>query len=406
MAEPRAPRHAVALAKAHKEHSIVFVDCVPIGKKSMSPPEFHGIGIRHITCFYPHRGDGIFKVMVAKSRTCVSRFLFRMTGRILSPAVSSLATEFEKTVKKIDADVYIGHNIDTLLPLTRLAQRRKSALIFDSMEYHADMGDGQTDTEKEIIKAIQAECLPQCDLILASSPELAAELNNAYTVRRILPLYNVPARISNLSNDKKPGFALYWRNSTIGLGQRGLATILSALRLLPESITLHLQGRLPRDRGRELRRRIDDLGISHRVNIYAPFMPNQAVSAAAGYHVGLCLEHGGIRNHELTVSNKIFDYMMAGLPVIASDLPGLRTVLEKSGAGLLFKPKNPEDLRQKILTLYEQPELLREKARKSREFAVSEGHLDAEMKKFDHAFLAALGSRAVRARSVSQCAAS
>src|SRR5690242_6758657 len=355
MAEPRAPRHAVALARAHKEHSIVFVDCVPIGADSISPPEFRGIDIRHITCFYPHRGGGIFKLIVAKSRTRVSRSLFRVTGRILSPAVSSLATEFEKTVKKIDADVYIGHNIDTLLPLTRLAKRRKAALIFDSMEYHADMGDGQTDTEKEIVKAIQAECLPQCDLILASSPELAAELNNAYSVRRILALYNVPAKISNLSNDRRPGFALYWRNSTIGLGQRGLATVLSALKLLPESITLHLQGRLPQDRGRELRRRIDDLGISHRVNIYPPFMPNQAVSAAAGYHVGLCLEHGGIRNHELTVSNKIFDYMMAGLPVVASDLPGLRTVLEKSGAGLLFKPQDPEDLRQKILTLYEQP---------------------------------------------------
>lgn len=405
-AEPRAPRHAVALAKAHKEHSIVFVDCVPNGRVPVSPPEFQGTNIRHTTCFYPHRGGGIPQLVMSKLGTRMSRFLFRMTGRISARGVSSLAAKFERTIEKIEADVYIGHNIDTLLPLTRLVQRRKSALIFDSMEYHADMGDGQTYAEREIVKALQAECLPQCDLVLTSSPELAAVLQATYPVRRTLSLYNVPARIPSLSTHPKPGLSLYWRNSTIGLGQRGLGTALAALTLLPEAVTLHLQGKLPRDRGAELRRRIDDLGISHRVNIYAPFVPHQAVSAATGYHIGLCLEHGGIRNHELTVSNKIFDYMMAGLAVIASDLPGLRTVLEKSGGGLLFKPQDPDDLRQKILTFYDHPELLREKARKAREFALLEGHLDAEMKKFDRAFLAVLEAGAVRAHSALQCAAS
>jgi glycosyltransferase involved in cell wall biosynthesis len=406
MAEPRAPRHAVALAKANNEHSITFVDSLPIGRIPVSPPEFHGLNIRHMTCFYPHRGGGIPKLLISKLQTCMSRFIFQVTGRISARGVSHLAGEFESKIEKIEADVYIGHNIDTLLPLTSLAQRRKAVLIFDSMEYHADMGDGQTGTEREIVKALQAECLPQCDLVLTSSPELAAALEAAYPVRRILSLYNVPAKVPSLSNRRQPGLSLYWRNSRIGLGQRGLDTVLSALKLLPDPITLHLQGVLPPDRGAELRRRIDELGISDRVNIYAPFVPHQAVSAAMGYHIGLCLEHGGIRNHELTVSNKIFDYMMAGLAVIASDLPGLRTVLEKSGGGLLFKPGDPEDLRQKILTLYDQPELLRNKSDNAKAFALSEGHLDAEMKKFNRIFSATLETRAASVRGILQCAAS
>ena len=112
------------------------------------------------------------KLIASKLRTRKSRALFKATGHLAASAVSHLAAAFEKTVEKIEADLYIGHNIDTLLPLARLAQRRKAALIFDSMEYHADMGEGQTETEREIVKAVQAECLSKCDLVLSSSPNL------------------------------------------------------------------------------------------------------------------------------------------------------------------------------------------------------------------------------------------
>jgi len=50
-------------------------------------------------------------------------------------------------------------------------------------------------------------------------------------------------------------------------------------------------------------------------------------------------------------SNSIMEAMRAGLPVIASDVPGNRELVEDENTGLLFCPGNVNDLTLKILTL-------------------------------------------------------
>ena len=167
----------------------------------------------------------------------------------------------------------------------------------------------------------------------------------------------------------------------IGLGQRGLDDAFLALRNLPEGITLHIQGRLPEDRSATISTRIHELGIADRVSIYPPFLPEEAVIAASQFTIGLCLEHSGIRNQELTASNKIFDYMMAGLPVVASDMPGLAQVIDRSRGGILYRSGDSSDLAEKIHTLYSNEELRQSLAANARSFALSEGNRDHQMQK-------------------------
>src|SRR6185503_3365059 len=125
-----------------------------------------------------------------------------------------------------------------------------------------------------------------------------------------------------------------------------------------------------------------EMSLMSRVMFHAPYAPESAVKEAAQHHVGLCLERKGVRNQDLTVSNKMFDYHMAGLAVITSDLPGLRGVIERSAGGILFTPGSAEDLAAKILLLYNDRSLLNEFATSAREFALREANREAEMKKF------------------------
>lgn len=386
-AEPRARRHAVTLAKMNKEFNIIFVDCVPRGQNRMVPREFSGLeNLVYITHYFPHRKSGAVRLFAEKLSYFFSRALFLTFGLLYPSALSTRAIGLEKLLKGIDADVYIGYNIDTLLPIYRVAKDKRSLIIFDCQEYYSDMGEWQTPLEKEIIRCVESKCLPACHLVLTASDQLADELAKVYGIRRPLPLYNAPHIEVNLPEKDDSKFSLYWRNLSIGLGQRGLDDALAALKLLPEEITLHIQGKLPFDGGRKLRRKINELGLAERVVIHPPYMPHEAVIVGSRYTVGLCPERGGFRNQELTVSNKMFDYFMAGLAVIASDLPGLRDVITRSGGGLLFKSECPEDLAQKILTLYEDRELLARLASNARAFALSQGNLEHEMEKLRPAF--------------------
>ena len=52
-------------------------------------------------------------------------------------------------------------------------------------------------------------------------------------------------------------------------------------------------------------------------------------------------------------SVKIIEYMAAGIPVICSDFPGLKTFVEDAGYGLTVQPDNPPAISEKIKFLYE-----------------------------------------------------
>ena len=385
--EPRAPRHAIALANIGDKLEVIFVDSAPRGITPRPVKVFEGGGnLLWQTHFYSNRAFNPCRLLLDRIAEGILRSAYCLCRKTHPATMSSRMLGFERLLEKTQADIYFGHNIDTLLPICRVARKRRARVMFDSMEFHSDMGDTQSATDKAIIRSIERQCLPQCALVLASSDQVADALVQEYGIGRPVPVYNMPAYEPSLPVKKRRVFALYWRNSTIGLGERGLDDALLSLVNLPAEITLHLQGRLSFDQGAAVKARIAELGISRRVFLHDPHQPDDAVKEAARYTVGLCLERGNNRNHELTVSNKIFDYHMAGLATVASDLSGLRSVIERSGGGLLFEPGSARDLTAKILCLYRNPELLMRLSENARTFAKTEGNREAEIKKFIAAF--------------------
>jgi glycosyltransferase involved in cell wall biosynthesis len=72
----------------------------------------------------------------------------------------------------------------------------------------------------------------------------------------------------------------------------------------------------------------------------------------------VCLvPHARNPHTDTTIPHKIFQYMMVEKPVIVSDCPPLRRVIEDSGGGFVFRYDDPEDLAGKIVKLYEDEEL-------------------------------------------------
>ncbi len=394
--EPRGPRHAAALAQLGSELEVIFVDCAPAKQPSSHLEILNNLpNLTWYTHFYPHRQAGVVKLLINRVLNLIAKTLFQIFGTLHPSAFNPNIIGLERILQMTKANVYIAHNIDTLLPTARVAHNTGALLMFDSMEFHADMGDSQTQVEQQMIHALESRCLPQCKLILASSEQVADELVKEYGIQRPLPLHNVPTIEPYIPPKNDGNFSLYWRNSVIGLGQRGLDEALVALSLLPEDITLHLQGRLPFDGGKALKTRINDLGLTPRVTFHPPYAPEEAVKMAIPYTIGLCMERKGVRNHDLTVSNKMFDYMMAGLVVIASDLPSLRHVIEWSQAGLLFQSGSSDDLARQIMSLYTNHQLLSELSKNARNFALSVGNREVEMKKFTGAFTTVCGYKFV-----------
>lgn len=376
---------------------VVFVDSAPFAAEPRVVRELEGFAnlTRH-THRFASRSAGAARLVFDRVRQRCLQAWFRVTGIVSAGALSTRAFGLERELDLAKADIYVSHQTATLLPVFHAARRHDALVVFDSMEFHSDMGDEQSALDRGLTHRVEADVLPHCALVLASSAQLADALVQEYGIARPIVLHNVPPVVSELPAKPESGLALYWRNAVMGLGQRGLGDALVALTLLPKDVTLHLQGRIPPDGGSAVKAAIAKLGLTERVVFHAPYAPERAVLEASRHHVGLCLERKGCRNHELTVSNKMFDYHMAGLAVVASDLPGLRGVLERSRGGLLFSPGSPEELAAAVSSLNHDRALLSRLGANARQFALREGNREVEELKFVTAFRKACMARLER----------
>src|SRR5690606_30846832 len=104
----------------------------------------------------------------------------------------------------------------------------------------------------------------------------------------------------------------------------------------------------------EIRVEVDRLGLRDNVHLLGwkdhALLPAYYQRAS----VGLLpfLDTGQIK---FTLANKLFDYMGAGLPVIASDVPPMRRIVSETGAGLLVAAGDPEGLGVAIVRLLQGP---------------------------------------------------
>ena len=120
--------------------------------------------------------------------------------------------------------------------------------------------------------------------------------------------------------------------------ERGLREMVQAMALLPEKLgaRLKLAGRFsPLGAQEEIdrsptRSRIDWLGLLNQAEMRV---------LLAGVSAGLVLYHPE-PNHVRAEPNKLFEYMAAGVPVIASDFPLWREVVEGTGCGVVVDPLN------------------------------------------------------------------
>jgi glycosyltransferase involved in cell wall biosynthesis len=141
------------------------------------------------------------------------------------------------------------------------------------------------------------------------------------------------------------------------VGDRGLPTAIEAIKLLESvvpDVFFAIVGDGP-ERPR-LERFIQELGVGNRVALLGWQKHADLPAFISNAQIGL-LPFYDCEHIRITLANKLFDYAGAGLPVVASDVPPMRRILEEIGAGLLARPGSAEDLAEKIAQLARDPGL-------------------------------------------------
>lgn len=97
-----------------------------------------------------------------------------------------------------------------------------------------------------------------------------------------------------------------------------------------------------------LKARATALARGQRITFAEPVPNDEVVAAASATDVGLCLLPASSEQFLLAEPNKLYQYIAAGLAVVASDLPVMRIIVERYGVGHLIQGLAPEEIADAI----------------------------------------------------------
>jgi glycosyltransferase involved in cell wall biosynthesis len=118
-------------------------------------------------------------------------------------------------------------------------------------------------------------------------------------------------------------------------------------------------------------------GVAANVKFLAwvPYEEKERLSSQASMGVITYLPYS---NNTSCLPNKLFDYMLVGLPVIASNFPLYREVVEPDRCGLIVDPSKPEEIARAIEYLMEHPQEARQMGERGRKAVMEKYNWEQE----------------------------
>ena len=270
--------------------------------------------------------------------------IFRTTRRVLEKAI------------ELDADLYHFHDPE-LIPVGLKLKRLGKKVVFDSHEDVPKQLMGKPYLNPLLLRMLSSTfalferyVCPRFDGIVAATPFICDKflLINPHSV----DINNFPM-IGELDGaalwtDKRDEVCYVGGIGTI----RGILELVRACEFLQTPVRLNLAGRFSESSVEaEVKSypgwgRVNELGCVDRAGVREVL--GRSVAGLVTFHP--------LPNHIDSQPNKMFEYMSAGIPVIASNFPLWREIIEGNDCGLCVDPLDPSAIAEAIDFLVSNPE--------------------------------------------------
>ena len=273
-------------------------------------------------------------------------------------------------------DIITSNDLDTLLACYFAARLRRKRLVYDSHELFTEVPELiDRPATRRIWLKLEQWLVPKLRKAYTVNESLARIFSDKYGVS-FAAIRNVPFARPEPSGLDLPGKVILYQGA-LNLG-RGIELMIDAMKHLP-GYELWIIGR--GDVEATLRKQASALPVGRVV--FHGFMPlEQLHPFTAQASLGLSLEEDMGANYHFASPNKVYDYLQARIPVLVSDLPEMRAVVQTYRCGEILREaeRNPEQLASRIRAILEKEDRwqnYREHARK----AAAELTWEAERKK-------------------------
>lgn len=269
---------------------------------------------------------------------------------------------------RLPADVYHAQDQRALPACFLAALIRRKPLVFDAHELPlSDAGLRRWSRLHALAVRFLAHMLPRCAGIITVSAPIAQEICERYRVPEVSLVRNVPVYRAVAKSDRLQHYLGIGPDVRIALYQggfqanRGLDTLIRAAAFLGQNDLIVLLGDGPQETLSQLEALIASEGVTDRIKILPAVPYEELLDWTASAHIGLnILPPDYSLSIRWCLPNKLFEYLMAGLPVLSSELDAVKEVIKTYNVGQVVSSLAPADVGAAITAMLADPVALAE----------------------------------------------
>jgi glycosyltransferase involved in cell wall biosynthesis len=260
-----------------------------------------------------------------------------------------------------DADVWQAEGLVTLPVALALRQRQGGLAIYDARDLDVQSGRFARlpGPWRRMLEAREGSWTRSVDALITVSTPYAAVIEQSYRRRPVIvwngpPDFDPPDPPQRLWHERlglRSDVKLVLFLGLVMPG-RGISELCRAMGQVPGAV-LVVAGF--GDDYERYRREAMALPHADRIHFPGGVEPAAILPMIASADVSAMPVAGDTLNHRLNTPTKLFDAMGAGVPVVASDLPGMGPIVRETGCGELCDPGDPDDIARAIRAILDAP---------------------------------------------------
>jgi len=258
------------------------------------------------------------------------------------------------------ADILLSNDLDTL-PANYLASIiKRSRLVYDSHEYFTEVPELiDRPFVRKVWLSIEKLILPRIKISYTVCDSIAYAYKQKYkiemhVIRNVPYLEDKSAQVEKISLPYFEGKKTLIYQGHINKG-RGLEKIIKAMHYLDSAVLLIVgDGDIKND----LEKMVEDEGLNHKVHFTGRVSADALSHYTKKADIGIALEEDSGLNYYYSLSNKLFDYIHAEIPVIVSAFPEMKKITGKYDTGICIDEKDPARLAEQFRKILNNEPLL------------------------------------------------
>jgi glycosyltransferase involved in cell wall biosynthesis len=260
-------------------------------------------------------------------------------------------------------DLLVANDLDTLLPNYIVSKLKQLPLVYDSHEYFTGVPEIQNrPIVKWVWKTIERLIFPHLKNVMTVSDSISFQYESEYEVRPIV-IRNCSKKagiIIPFSREEllvsKYHLLLIMQGTGINIDRGGIELIEAISKT--ENVSMLIVG--SGDMITVLKEKVLGYNLSERVKFFAKVPWEELIRYTKAADVGLSLDKDTNINYRFSLPNKLFDYITAGIPVIAGNLPEVSKIVNENNCGIILPEVSPAEIVKALKMITENPELLSE----------------------------------------------